>query len=158
MQTIFNANGVCSEEKQNKNDSSPASPAVPYAKGYMYNPIFCSWGIFFLNVVPSHPFPLLHLLKPGIVGTVDHVIRKIDQKLGQAAFRGSIITKDRGKGSVSQRLRQALAESLSGTSVVTQPRNEFSPRKLLNPMDRLNYRRKHRTTCFRSRTVCCSTS
>lgn len=115
-------------------------------------------GVYFFNFVASHPFPLLHLLKPRIVGTVDHVVRKVDQKLSQAAFRGSIITKDRGKGSVSQRLWQALAESLSGTSVVTQPRNEFSTKMLLNPMNRTGYRRKHLTTCFRSRTVCCSTN
>ena len=49
------------------------------------------------------------------------VVRQVDKELCQAALGGCIVAEDVGKGVVTERLRQTLAQGLAGTRIVTKP-------------------------------------
>lgn len=46
------------------------------------------------------------------------VVGEVDQELGEAAFRGSIVPQDRRKGGVAKRFGETLAKCLTGAGVV----------------------------------------
>lgn len=52
---------------------------------------------------------------------VDNIVGQVDQELGQAPLRRRVVSQHGRKRSISQRLRQTLAESFSGSRVVAQP-------------------------------------
>lgn len=54
-----------------------------------------------------------------VVGSID-IVGEVDQKLGETALGGCIVSKNRREGSISERLREALAQSLACASVITQ--------------------------------------
>ena len=51
---------------------------------------------------------------------VDHIVRKIDEQLSQATFRGRVVAEHGGKGSIAQRFGETLAESLPSSRIVAQ--------------------------------------
>lgn len=54
----------------------------------------------------------------GVV--VDNAVGEVDQELGEAALRGSIVAQDRGECSVTKRLWETLAKSLACARVVAE--------------------------------------
>jgi hypothetical protein len=102
-------------------------------------------------------------------GSVRNVIREIDQKLSETTFRGRIIAQDRRKGGIAKRLGEALTESLASPVVIAETGsnrsadgNAWRRKAAANGTPRIDpevtHRRKQRTTCLSSLTVCCSTS
>lgn len=67
-----------------------------------------------------HSFAISHV-GDGLSVRVDHVVRKVDQKLSEAPFRGGVVSQHRRKGCIAKRLGKALAESFTGPSVVAEP-------------------------------------
>jgi hypothetical protein len=63
---------------------------------------------------------LMHKLL--VVGSIN-VVREIDQKLRKAALGGCIVSQNRREGSIAEGLGKALAQSLTGTSIIAQTRD-----------------------------------
>lgn len=54
----------------------------------------------------------------GVV--VDNAVGEVDQELGEAALRGSIVAEDGGESSVTKWLWETLAKGLASASVVAE--------------------------------------
>jgi hypothetical protein len=61
-------------------------------------------------------FHMLH----GRRGSVRHVVREVDQELGQAALGGCVVSKDGGERGVSKGFGETLSQGLAGSAVVTE--------------------------------------
>ena len=85
------------------------------------------------------------------------LVGQSQKELSQAALGSGIISQDRRECGVSQRFWETLTKSLSGASVVGKP-VKMLIKTLMQFRLSLPYLRKHLTTCFRSLTVCWSTS
>lgn len=92
-----------------------------------------------------------------VVLRVGDGVAKVDEQLGKASFRGGIVAQHVGKRGVSKRFRKTLSECLASTVIVAQPKRKNQSHGSWQG-GRRTYRRKHRTTCFRRRTVCVSTN
>ena len=55
-----------------------------------------------------------------VVCGIDHIVREVDQELGEAALSSRIISKDRGECGVPEGLRETLTQSFAGTSIIAQ--------------------------------------
>lgn len=84
--------------------------------------------LFFLSFFLSFFFSffvssfIFHLRLEGRYGRirVHNIVGEINQKLSKASLSGRIITEDRRKGGIPQGLWEALSESFTGSSIVTQ--------------------------------------
>jgi hypothetical protein len=56
-----------------------------------------------------------------VVAGLGNIVRQVDEQLSKAPLGRCIIAEDVGEGSISQRLREALTQRLSGSSIVTEP-------------------------------------
>ena len=102
--------------------------------------------------VVQRPRTLLEL----VILCVGDCVAKVDEQLGKASFRGGIVAQHVGKRGISKRLWKTLSKGLAGAVIVAQPIQLSDTRLLVR--GRRAYLRKQRTTCFKRRTVCVSTS
>ena len=49
-----------------------------------------------------------------------NVVGQVDEQLGQASLSCGVVTKDRGEGRATQRLREALPKGFAGACIVTK--------------------------------------
>lgn len=56
----------------------------------------------------------------GRRGSIRHVVREVDQELGQTALGGCVVAEDGGERGISKGLGQTLSKGLAGSAVVTQ--------------------------------------
>ena len=61
----------------------------------------------------------LHVGDPCRTG-LDDVVGEVDEELGETPLGRGIVAQDRGEGGVAERIREALAQSLAGASIVTE--------------------------------------
>ncbi len=54
-------------------------------------------------------------------GGLDYIIGEVDEKLGQAALGGGIVSEDRREGRIAEGFGKALSEGLASTGVVAEP-------------------------------------
>ena len=85
------------------------------------------------------------------------LVGECKKQLSEATLSSCVISQDGRKCGVPQRFRETLTKSLSGASVVGKP-VKMLIKTLMQFRLSLPYLRKHLTTCFRSLTVCWSTS
>lgn len=63
---------------------------------------------------------ILQELKTLVGVVVDNAVGQVDQQLGEAALRSSIVAEDGGESGVTKRLWETLAKSLACSSVVAE--------------------------------------
>lgn len=57
---------------------------------------------------------------------LNHIVGEVDEQLGEAPFSRSVVAEHVRESGISEGLREALAESLTGSSVVAQPTMEMA--------------------------------
>lgn len=53
---------------------------------------------------------------------IDYAVGKVDQELGEAALGGRVVAEHRGERRIAEWLRETLAESFAGASIVAEAR------------------------------------
>lgn len=94
-----------------------------------------------------------------LIPRLAHAIAEIDEQLRETAFRSRVVAQDGAEGCVAEGVGETLAQGFAGAGVVGQT-IAFSlvPSRYTGGSGGGRcYRRKQRTTCLSSRTVCCST-
>lgn len=74
----------------------------------------------------------LHVGDPGGAG-LDDVVGEVDEELGEAPLGRGIVAQDRGEGGVAEWVREALAQSLAGASIVTESAARVGAIRILPP-------------------------
>jgi len=76
-----------------------------------------------VSYVALHAGPDWPGLKPSNARRVrvDHVVRQVDEQLGEAPLGRGVVAEHRREGGIPERFWQALSEGLSGSGVIAQP-------------------------------------
>ncbi len=78
-------------------------------RGFLF--FFFSFFFFVRSLVSD-----IRVSGPG----VDDVVRQVDEKLGEAALGGSVVTEHRREGRVAEGFGETLPEGLAGAGVITE--------------------------------------